>query len=192
MGQLSRSQLAAYGAIAVAVLLLGARSLRAEPADSARQGPPGGSQPLRVKETGGADVVVHVAGEVARPGVFRLPAGARVADAVERAGGTTSKAAADGVNLAARLSDGQQVIVPARAAPGAVAAGGAGPAAGPISIGSATLEQLDSIEGIGPVTAQRIIEYRTAHGGISSVSELDRISGIGPATMQTLRDRLQP
>jgi competence protein ComEA len=194
VADLSRSQIAAYGAIAVALLLLGARSIRAEPAGSAasgsaRSGSSSSGAPFQLKE-GSGDVVVHVAGEVSHPGVFRLPAGSRVADAVDRAGGITAKGAPDGINLAAKLSDGQQVIVPARAGPGAATA--AGPGDGPVSLGSATLEQLDGIEGIGPVTAQKIIEYRTAHGGIGSVAELDRISGIGPATMQTLRDRLQP
>ena len=97
-------------------------------------------------------------------------------------------AAAEAVNLAARLSDGQQVVVPARGAAGASGAAGDGP----ISLGTATVEQLDEIEGIGPVTAQKIIEYRQQHGGISSIEELDKISGIGPATMEALRARLQP
>jgi comEA protein len=104
------------------------------------------------------------------------------------AGGKTPDAAAEAVNLAARLSDGQQVVVPARGAAGASGAAGDGP----INLGTATVEQLDSIEGIGPVTAQKIIEYRQQHGGISSIEELDKISGIGPATMEALRARLQP
>lgn len=97
----------------------------------------------------------------------------------------------DAINLAAKLADGQQVVVPAR-----VGTPGAAPAApaedGPISLGTATAEQLDTIEGIGPVTAENIIGYRDEHGGLSSVDELDEISGIGPATMEALRDRLQP
>jgi competence protein ComEA len=131
--------------------------------------------------------VVHVAGAVERPGVYRLPVGARVADAVKRAGGFARGAAEDGINLAARLSDGQQVVVP-----GPGAAGGAAAADGPVSLGSATAEQLDEIEGIGPVTAQKIIEYRDQHGGLSSLDQLDEISGIGPATMEALRSGLQP
>ena len=111
---------------------------------------------------------------------------------MQRAGGATAKADPNAVNLAARLSDGQQVIVPARGSGGAAAAGASTAAAGPISLGSATVEQLDSIQGIGPVTAQQIIDYRTQHGGISSVDELDKISGIGPATMAALKARLQP
>ncbi len=199
MAGLSRNQLLLYGALAVALLLLGARWIRAHdgPAPggvsfAAEPGASGGSAPAAGVTAGeGADVVVDVAGAVARPGVYRLPGGSRVTDAVERAGGAAPGAATEAINLAARLSDGQQVVVPGRAAAGTAAAAGAA-SDGPISLGSATAEQLDTVEGIGPVTAQKIVEYRDQHGGLSSVEELNRISGIGPATMSTLRDRLQP
>jgi competence protein ComEA len=146
---------------------------------------------------GGEDAVVHVAGSVRRPGVYRFPSGSRVTDAIERAGGATPDAAPDGLNLAARVSDGQQIVMPARAKGPLGVAGGPGSAVdavadAPISLGSATVEQLDTIEGIGPVTAQDIIAFRDEHGGVSSIEELDEISGIGPATMEALRDRLQP
>jgi competence protein ComEA len=131
-------------------------------------------------------VVVPVAGAVGKPGVYRLPAGSRVADAVERAGGATEGGAPDGVNPAARLSDGQQIVVPGRGA-AATATGD-----GPVSLGTAAEDQLDEIEGIGPVTAQKIIEFRDDRGGLSSVEELDEVSGIGPATMEALRSELQP
>jgi competence protein ComEA len=148
-----------------------------------------------VDAQGGEDVVVDVAGEVGNPGVYRLPAGARVNDAVQRAGGATAKGDLELINLAARLSDGQQIVIPGRVqAPAGVAAGSSDPATttGPISIGSATLEQLDTIEGIGPVTAQSILDYRDQHGGVSSIDQLDEVDGIGPATMEALRARLQP
>jgi competence protein ComEA len=112
-----------------------------------------------------------------------------VTDAVRRAGGFAGGANQDAINLAARLSDGQQVVVPGAGAGMAVAGGGQ---SGPISLGSATTEQLDGIEGIGPVTAQKIIEFRDQHGGLSSVNQLDQVDGIGPSTMQTLRSALQP
>jgi competence protein ComEA len=189
MPELSRSQLIVYAAVAIAVLLVGARWIRSDPDPPAsassgvsfaadKEGPAGA-------ETG--DVVVHVAGAVRRPGVYRLPAGSRVADAVRRAQGVAPGGAQDGINLAARLADGQQVVVPGR-----VAAGPAAAAEGPISLGTATVEQLDEIEGIGPVTAQKIIEFRDEHGGLSSIDELDQISGIGPSTMEALRAELQP
>jgi len=188
--ELSRSQLLVYGAIAVAVLLVGARWIRSEdPEPEPGAGLSFAADTSAGGEQGGEDVVVHVAGAVRRPGVYRLPAGARVTDAVRRAGGLASSAQEDSINLAARLSDGQQVVVPGR---GAALAAGGGEATGPVSLGSATADQLDEIEGIGPVTAENIIEFRDQHGGLSSVDELDQISGIGPSTMEALRAALQP
>jgi competence protein ComEA len=113
-----------------------------------------------------------------------------VTDAVRRAGGFAGGADQDAINLAARLSDGQQVVVPG---PGtAVSSSATGEQSGPVSLGSATVEQLDGIEGIGPVTAQKIIEFRDQHGGLSSINQLDEVDGIGPSTMETLRTALQP
>jgi len=195
MPDLSRSQVAVYGAIAVAVLLLGARAIRAEGESGATQSFSSASGSSLSVDSGGSggDVVVDVTGAVARPGVYRLPAGARVTDAVERAGGATGTALLEAINLAARLADGQQVVVPKRG-PGGAALAGAAPGAeeGPISLGTATVEQLDTIDGIGPVTAQDIVDFRDEHGGLSSIDQLDQISGIGPATMESLRARLQP
>jgi competence protein ComEA len=186
--ELSRTQLLVYGAIALAVLLIGARWIRSGGGDSAG-GPEVSFAADTSPEAGGTgDVVVHVAGAVRRAGVYRLPTGSRVTDAVRRAGGLAGGANEDAINLAARLSDGQQVVVPGPGAPAASAEG----QAGPISVGSATAEQLDGVDGIGPVTAQKIIEFRDQHGGLSSVNQLDQVDGIGPATMQTLRAALQP
>lgn len=194
----SRSQLLVYGALAVVILLVGARWIRG--ADE--RGSPAGAVAFAAEEddaAGGApavsasgDVVVHVAGAVRDPGVYPLPEGSRVTDAIQRAGGPTPAAAPDGLNLAARVADGQQVLLPARVSGGGVAPAGAPTADGPISLGSATLEELDTIEGIGPVTAQDILDFRDEQGGLSSIEELDEVSGIGPATMEALRDRLQP
>ena len=186
---LSRSQVLVYGAVAVALLLLGARWIRSSDAEGAPAGEL--SFPTSSSEggSGARDVVVHVAGAVADPGVYRLPAGSRVTDAVERAGGATRGAAIDGINLAAALADGQQVVVPG--GPGATGTTAEGED-GPISLGTATVEELDTVEGIGPVTAQNIVDYRDEHGGFSSVEELDEISGIGPATMEALRGALTP
>jgi competence protein ComEA len=141
-------------------------------------------------EQGGDGVVIHVAGAVREPGVYRLPQGSRVADAVERAGGASTEAVPDAINLAALLADGQQVVVPAGSAGGSGIPATA--AEGPISLGMATVQDLDTIEGIGPVTAGDIVEFRDEHGGVGSVEDLDQISGIGPATMEALRDGLQP
>jgi competence protein ComEA len=209
MGSLSRSQLIVYGAVAVVLLLVGARWIRSGDAqgesaggvtyaDSAKDAGSGGA--LAVDAEGGTDVVVDVAGAVSDPGVYRLPAGTRVNDAIQRAGGATSRAEIDAINLAARLTDGQQIIIPAGAKSPAGVAAGSGVAGGtaptdpelPINVGTASVEDLDTIEGIGPVTAQKILEFRDQHGGVSSVDQLDQIDGIGPATMDALRARLQP
>jgi len=191
--ELSRSQIAVYGAVAVALLLLGARAIRAEgnSGQSNASFSSGGSVSFHSSGSG-SDVVVDVTGAVARPGVYRLPAGARVTDAVGRAGGATGGALLEAINLAARLADGQQVVVPKKEPGGASLAAGAAGEDGPISLGSATAEQLDTIDGIGPVTAGKIVEYRDQQGGLASVDQLDQVSGIGPATMQSLRARLQP
>lgn len=196
MPELSRSQVFVYGAVAIALLLVGARAIRAQEGSGSAASLPvaaadvGGDFSV---SSGGSDLVVDVAGAVRRPGVYRLPAGARVVDAVERAGGPAGGAVLEAINRAARLVDGQQVVVPEQI-PGATAASAAagGSEDGPISLGGATVEQLDTIDGIGPVTAEKIVEFRDQHGGLASVDQLDEVSGIGPATMESLRSRLQP
>ncbi len=216
MPELSRTQVLVYGAVAVALLLVGARAIRGEGGDSGSSygdygsgssgdssfgGDEEGGEGDGGDEEGGeftldgqaGDLVVDVTGAVARPGVYRLPAGSRVNDALQRAGGAAAKAQLEAVNLAARLADGQQVVVPERGPAGTSASAGTASAEeSPISLGTATVEQLDTIDGIGPVTAEDIVAYREEHGGLSSVDQLDQISGIGPATMTALRARLQP
>ena len=139
-------------------------------------------------------LTVDVVGAVARPGLYRLARGARIADAVRRAGGATRRADLEQVNLAAPLADGEQVVVPRRGA--ATAAGPASPAAGsltaPVQLSTATAEQLDALPGIGPVTAQKIIAYREQHGAFSSVAALDAIPGIGPARIDQLKGLVVP
>jgi competence protein ComEA len=194
MPDLSRSQVIVYAAVAVALLLVGARAIRGEgsPASSFAAdtgGAAGGSFSIGDR---GEDLVVDVTGAVRRPGVYRMPAGSRVDDAVRRAGGAAGRAELEAINLAARLADGQQVVVPERAPGGSAAATGAAAEEGPISLGTATVEQLEEIDGIGPVTAADIVEFRDEHGGLSAVDQLDQVSGIGPATMDALRERLQP
>jgi competence protein ComEA len=132
-------------------------------------------------------LVVHVAGAVRRPGLYRLAEGKRVADAVARAGGATAPADTAAINLAAPLADGMQVVVPRRVA------GAAGPAAaGRPSLSAASVAELDALPGIGPVTAQKIVDYRLAHGGFRSVEDLDAIPGIGPARVEQLRELVSP
>ncbi|MDQ3161238.1 MAG: helix-hairpin-helix domain-containing protein [Actinomycetota bacterium] len=158
-------------------------------------------QPALMPEAAGVAprLVVHVTGAVARPGLYRLKEGSRVADAVARAGGATGKADTAAVNLAAPLADGIQVLMPSRVAGGAgaaAAAGGSGAGGAgsgvPISLSSATIAELDTLPGVGPVTAQKIVDHRAAHGAFSSVDDLDAIPGIGPARLGQLRGLVTP
>jgi competence protein ComEA len=163
-------------------------------------GAPGRAAPLRVApivspapaRLTDRRLVVDVVGAVRRPGLVRLPEGARVADAVAAAGGLARRAGRSGVNFAAPVADGQQVVVPVRgAAPGAAGGGGAA-TSGPVSLSSATAEQLDTLPGVGPVTAQKIVAYRQQHGAFHSVEELDAIPGIGPARLGELQGLVVP
>jgi competence protein ComEA len=140
-------------------------------------------------------LVVHVVGQVRRPGLYRLRDGARIADAVRRAGGARRGADLAALNLAAPLVDGIQVLVPARAAAGAVSPAATRPddgAVGPVSLSSATVEELDELPGIGPITAEKIVDYRSEHGPFGSVDDLDAVPGIGPARLEQLRELVTP
>jgi competence protein ComEA len=139
-------------------------------------------------------LVVDVVGAVRRPGLVRLAEGSRVAAAIAQAGGLRRGAERAGVNFAAPVSDGQQVVVPQRGAAFAAGAGGGAASAstGPVSLSSATAEQLDALPGVGPVTAEKIVAYRQQHGAFRSVDELDAISGIGPSRIADLRGLVVP
>jgi competence protein ComEA len=140
-------------------------------------------------------LVVHVVGEVRRPGLYRLREGARIADAVRRAGGARRGADLAALNLAAPLVDGVQVLVPSRAPSGAGATPtppAASDPAGPISLSSATVEELDTLPGVGPVTARKIVDYRAEHGPFASVDDLDAVPGIGPTRIEQLRGLVTP
>ena len=219
MSELDRPRLALYVALALVVCLLGARYLVGQASSPARApapgsgeagpgavagakggaAPDGASSSVSVDRADGGRVTVHVAGAVRRPGVYRLAAGARVDDALRSAGGARDRADLTAVNLAAKLEDGRQVLVPERAAApsagggasggatGAPAApGGGGAAAAPINLNTATLEQLDTLDGVGPGIAQRILDYREQHGGFSRVEELGEVPGIGAKRLATL------
>jgi competence protein ComEA len=137
-------------------------------------------------------LVVDIAGAVRRPGLYRLPQGSRVADAVARAGGLTRHADPTLVNLAAPLADGEQVLVSAQGGgAAAVAADGAAPSA-PVHLNSADAEQLDTLPGVGPVTAQKIVTYRAQNGPFTSLDGLDAIPGIGPARIASLKGLAVP
>jgi competence protein ComEA len=151
--------------------------------------------PARPKALPPKLLVVDVAGAVRRPGLYRLRSGSRIDDAIASAGGATAKAQLDTVNLAAPVADGEQVVVPRRGAVGAAAVSppdpGSSPAA-PLDLNSATLEQLENLPGVGPVTAQKILDFRQQHGAFHSVAELQGVPGIGPAHMAQLKGLVIP
>ncbi len=176
----------AYLALAVALAALAWR-LAAGPAQPS-QPRPAGEATVVPREP--QELLVHVAGAVRRPGVYRIAGDGRVIQAIRLAGGPTGRADLSAVNLAAPVQDGQQVLVPARGA--SAAAGRASTATGPVSLSSATVEQLDALDGIGPALAARIVAWRTQHGGFSSVEQLLDVPGIGQARLEALRGRVTP
>ena len=184
--QLSRRALV-LGALALALALaLAGRLLRDAGTAYETPVPAAAAKPAEP-----AQVVVDVVGAVRHAGLYRLPQGSRIADAVARAGGATKKADLELVNLAAPLADGTQIVVPMRAP---TASGGGSPSApaGRVHLNTATLAELDALPGVGPVTAQKILDYRQQHGAFSSVDALDAIPGIGPARLDQLRDLVAP
>jgi competence protein ComEA len=184
-----RAVLAVGLVVLVALALAGTRLVRSGAAEAPRR-----AAPLAPAAAAPQLLVVHVVGAVRRPGLYRLPEEARVADAVARAGGTTRRADVAAVNLAAPLADGAQVLVPARPVPGAAAAASRGSSAAStrVSLATATVEQLDELPGIGPVTAEKIVDWRTAHGPFRSVDDLDAVPGIGPTRVEQLREHVTP
>jgi competence protein ComEA len=191
MSELTPRQLALCVAGVAVMLVLGLTQLRR---GGESPSPAGEAPRIEVAESGGGRVVVHVAGAVRDPGVYRLRSGSRVDDAVQRAGGAKRRADLGGLNLAAQLEDGRQVLVPERAAAGGAASTGGAAAATapgqPVNLNTATLEQLDTLSGIGPLTAQKILDVREEQGGFSSIEELGEIPGIGDVRLASLREEV--
>ena len=187
MPAISRRRALAYALVLLAVLALaGSYALRRD--DPAQA--PLRAAVLAAEPTPARRLVVHVVGAVREPGLYKLQEGSRVDDAIQRAGGPKPKAALELVNLASPVADGQQVVVPLRGSGGATVPGSpgtAGATGGVVHLNSATLEELDTLPGVGPGTAQKILDDRTANGAFSSVDELDAVPGIGPATLEELR-----
>jgi competence protein ComEA len=186
---ISRRQALLAAALLLAVLVLAGRYLSGAGASAST---PRASL-VRERTAVRVQLLVHVVGAVRQPGLYKLREGSRVADAVERAGGATPKADLALVNLAAPVADGTQVVVPARAPPAAGGGGGSTRApAGPVHLNTATVEELDALPGVGPVTAQKIVDFRQANGAFASVDELDAVPGIGPARLEELRKLVAP
>jgi competence protein ComEA len=197
MPSISRGRAIAYAAAVLLLLALGGRLLLDHPKLPASGGAdlaPASTVGLEATPVPARNVVVHVVGAVRRPGLYELREGSRVDGAISRAGGPKAKAALELINLAAPLADGQQIVVPKRSA--AKAATGptaeAAQASTPVHLNTATLEQLDALPGIGPITAQKILDYREEHGAFRSVAELDAIAGIGPTRLEQLRELVEP
>jgi competence protein ComEA len=193
LSAVSRGRAVAGALLLIAALVLAGRYLAAAGAADETRSPAAAAGELRAEPR--PRLVVHVVGAVRRPGLYRLADGARIADALRRAGGATRRADVSLVNLAAPVSDGTQIVVPRRAPVAAAATDAGDPAtspSGPIHLNTATIEQLDELPGVGPVTAQKIVEYREQHGAFSSVDDLDAIPGIGPARLEQLRELVAP
>jgi competence protein ComEA len=146
--------------------------------------------PVATSESPAATLIVDVAGEVRKPGVYEFAEGERVIDAVNEAGGPTGKADLSSLNLAAPLTDGTQVLVPSSATAPGLPVGSGTSAGGLININTASATELETLSGIGEVLAAEIIGYRTENGPFASVDELDEVSGIGPATLEDIRDQV--
>ena len=190
---LSRSHAVLLALGLLAVLAVGGRRLA--DVGSARTSAPLRATATELRPAAPVRLIVHVAGAVRRPGVYRFRDGARVADAVARAGGAVRGSDLSALNLAAPLADGTQVLVPRRAdttAPASAAPGDGGVQGGKVHLSTATVDQLDTLPGVGPVTAQKIVDWRTAHGPFRTVDDLDAIPGIGPARIEQLRELVEP
>jgi competence protein ComEA len=221
-----RRHLIAYLAAAAVLVVIAVRFIASQGADApapsismaAPATPHRGGGERRRAAAPRPSVWVDVVGAVREPGLYALPPGARVAAALDKAGGIRARADRAAVNLAAKVADGQQIVVPLRGqggpalagAPGAAPAGGgstgagavstagvgvAGSSLGPgatISLSNATQAQLEQLDGIGPALAGRIIQYREQHGGFRSIDQLQEVSGIGDKRFQALKGSLQP
>ena len=206
----SKPQLAIYAALAIAVLLIGARFLResgsredggsgaadvASFAATTSAGAPPLADGTSAEPADAGVLVVDVKGAVRRPGVYRLADGSRALDAVHRAGGLTRRADRIHVNLAARVVDGGELVVPertARATTTAASPAGAADPAAPLALdlNTATAEELEQLDGVGPATAAKIVAYREQSGGFASIEQLDEVSGIGEAKLAAIRAQL--
>jgi competence protein ComEA len=201
---LTRRQVVVWAAVGLVILLVGGNYLRGhlftentamspdsitETVGLQEENQKAAAEPILIK--------VHVAGAVAAPGLYEMENEARVADAINSAGGPLEGADLNRVNLAAKLSDGQQVVVPrvgeaaVSAAPSDGGSGLAGAPGGKVNINTAAAAQLEQIDGVGPKTADKIIAYREEHGGFKSIEELMEVPGIGPSKFDSMKDQVE-
>jgi competence protein ComEA len=188
MPQISRRRALVYvGLLLAALTFAGRLALQSDDEATSAVQP----APLRAEPAPARKLLVHVVGAVRSPGLYRLDEGSRIDDAITAAGGPKPKAALELVNLASPVADGQQVLVPVQGegTPSATATPGAA-STERVHLNTATLEELDALPGIGPVTAQEILDYRAEHGAFSSVEELDAVPGIGPTRLAELLDHV--
>jgi competence protein ComEA len=200
MPSIGRGRALVYLAAIAAALVLGGRFLLGSDSVESAAGPAESLSALEIEEAAATEspaqdlVLVHVAGAVRRPGLYELQAGSRVDDAIRAAGGPKPRAVLALVNLAAPVADGQQIVVPGPGGSGTAAGEGpatsAGSAPPPVRLNSATVDELDTLPGVGPVTAQRIVDYRDEHGAFASIDDLDAVPGIGPTRLEQLRELL--
>lgn len=184
MDEMTPQRIALIAVVALVVLTIGWRSMGHDGSPQASYAATAPQQTAALAAP--VVVVVDVVGAVRHPGVLRLPDGARVQDAVRRAG-VARGADLAALNLAARLADGEQVVVPRRGRAGAAPVAGSSPTTPEIvHLNSASEQQLETLDGIGPSLAGRIIEYRQQHGGFRTLDELDQVSGFGPARLAAL------
>lgn len=189
MPEMTRRQLLLWAVVGVVMVLVGGRYLlaRDDGGDGSLNAVTAATVELKQQEE--TAIKVHVVGAVVSPGLYDLEAGCRTAEAIEAAGGPSPAADLSRVNLAAKVADGQQLVVPeAGAAP--AAAGGATAGDGPVNLNSAGIEELTSLDGIGPKTAQKIIDYREEHGGFGHIEELMDVPGIGPGKFGQIKDKV--
>ena len=207
MPVVTRPQLIAYVLSAVVIVVLGVRFMHGQAhqeADGLASGATVAHAPagVQIERAPAETALVHVAGAVRHPGVYRLRGGERIKDAVRRAGGAGHRADLNAINLAAKVADAQQVVVPRRgaatgasgaaaASSGEAAAGAGGAGQTPVSLNSATAEQLETLDGVGPATAQKILDWRQQHGGFRSIDDLSEVPGIGPKRLAALRPKVQ-
>ena len=199
MPERSKWTAVAWAAVAAALVFAAARAL----GEGGAQPPPvrvdESPRAARAEGRAAGGLYVHVAGAVKRPGLYRVPEGSRVAAALDAAGGPSRRAEVAAVNLAAPVEDGQQVVVPGRGA-GAMAGSAPAPGGGAVaaasgarvSLATATVEQLDSLDGIGPTLAARILAFRDRKGGFRSLEQLREVEGIGEKRFEALKESLRP